>query len=663
MTYNERTGKFLVTVDDFKASIKVLGNLSTNLMNSKVARAEYISPLEHSEKNSGALASILEAPCTVKWSNSYQIKPAEEGGRCLYFVAASAGDIFVVFSAIPRDKTTWYHLQISFQGVVLYKGMKLVKYEGAKSARSLGDSKLFQPYFICIQEDMDKQQTNIKYGIGSDNSEKGLVYMVYNDNGKPLGIRFYSFGSGEKDVEIMDARIIEGGAAGQMECTGGTVMEDGICVEDCHPECNGCIPKSPGSKLDTECRLCKHLSVRKDDGSTQCVASCPARKKVAPNGVTCICEDYSIRIDDGSTRCVSACPVTTHQVATDGVTCEPKLSVNKWRDDDRCGPSYTTQTANPGQCDPNSAKPCCSSLGWCGNTANHCTCSVCRDYRWLKRDSSWVVESAGTPWVNNRVTYDATKALDGNTETYWNPTLAGRYFNNWYIILDLAAPHTLIRIAINNRGDDDHDIAAFKLQKSQGNSPYNWEDVASFTNVMKGTTQRQSFGGFRDTAEYWRFVVTRTHAGYQPYLRELNFQGFQAGTNVALGMLAFQTTTRPDGGAARLAVDGNPSTSYADGSCAHSEQEDNPTWWVDLGQSYAVDSVVIFNRRDCCSDRLNPFNIHIGDSDQVSTNPKCGGDHRIDVSQPSISVSCQGMRGRYMTSEEMTERIKNAENE
>ena len=63
--------------------------------------------------------------------------------------------------------------------------------------------------------------------------------MVYTDESKPIGIRFYSFGSGENDIEIMDARIISGRATGEMECTGGTVMVDGMCVEDCHPECNG----------------------------------------------------------------------------------------------------------------------------------------------------------------------------------------------------------------------------------------------------------------------------------------------------------------------------------------------------------------------------------------------------------------------------------------
>ncbi|XP_066263560.1 uncharacterized protein [Branchiostoma lanceolatum] len=308
MTYEEATGKFVVTDKDQEASIKAVGKLPRDFTGWRVARAEYRSPLEHATATRGAFASIVEAPCTVKWSNSYQIKPAEEGGKCLYFVAASAGDIYVVFSAIPRDKTTWYYLQISYQGVALYKGMKLVKYEGAKSARSLGDPKLFQPYFICLDEDTSLGQTYIKYGIGSDTSEKGLVYMVYNDASPPLGIRFYSFGSGEKDVEIMDARVIEGGATGEMECYGGTVMKDGKCVEDCHPECNGCIPMSPGSKLDTECRMCRHVALSIAGGRIRCVAACPAGLKADTNTATCICQDFGVRKDDGSTECVKSCP-------------------------------------------------------------------------------------------------------------------------------------------------------------------------------------------------------------------------------------------------------------------------------------------------------------------------------------------------------------------
>ncbi|XP_035693285.1 uncharacterized protein LOC118427555 [Branchiostoma floridae] len=264
---------------------------------------------------------------------------------------------------------------------------------------------------------------------------------------------------------------------------------------------------------------------------------------------------------------------------------------------------------------------------------------------WLKRKSSWVVDSAGPPWVDNGVTHDATKALDGDQETFWNPIGAEKSNNDWYIVLDLTVPKTLTRIAVNNLGDTTHDIAAFKLLKSQDG--LTWEHVVSVTDVETGTGRRQEFGGFEGTARYWRFVVTQTHSGWQPYLTELYLYGLLSGANVALGKTAFQTSYH-SGTSGSVAVDGNTATDYFSGSCTHTEGEANPAWWVDLEQSYAVDRVVIFNRQDCCAERLNPFNIHIGDSPQLTTNPRCGGDIQIDVSQPAISVSCEDMKGRYV---------------
>eukprot|EP00058_Branchiostoma_floridae_P010803 XP_002596291.1 hypothetical protein BRAFLDRAFT_82105 [Branchiostoma floridae] len=107
---------------------------------------------------------------------------------------------------------------------------------------------------------------------------------------------------------------------------------------------------------------------------------------------------------------------------------------------------------------------------------------------------------------------------------------------------------------------------------------------------------------------------------------------------------AQQSSSSSDGAATR-AVDGNYGST---GSCTQTLQEADPSWWVDLGQSYMVGRVIIINRGDCCQERINPFNIHIGDSELIHTNPKCGGDHQIDVSQPSISVPCEGMKGRYV---------------
>ncbi|XP_066267372.1 fibropellin-3-like [Branchiostoma lanceolatum] len=122
------------------------------------------------------------------------------------------------------------------------------------------------------------------------------------------------------------------------------------------------------------------------------------------------------------------------------------------------------------------------------------------------------------------------------------------------------------------------------------------------------------------------------------------------GENVAQGKPAYQSSTHPDPniGPASAAVDGNTNTDFSAGSCASTLDQSNPSWWVDLGQEHIIDRVDIFNRQDCCGEQLDHFDIHIGDSPQVGQNLKCGDDHRIDPNQPAISVSCYGMRGRYV---------------
>ncbi|XP_019630254.1 PREDICTED: uncharacterized protein LOC109474390 [Branchiostoma belcheri] len=158
--------------------------------------------------------------------------------------------------------------------------------------------------------------------------------------------------------------------------------------------------------------------------------------------------------------------------------------------------------------------------------------------RELEQDPSWVVGSAGTPYVSGGVTYDAAKVFDGDNETYWNPQGTSRYHNNWYITLDLTESKTLIGIAVNNFGDTTHDIAVFTLQKSLSASPYIWQDVVTVTGVQGGTSQRQEFFGFQGTARYWRLLITQTHSGYQPTPTELNLYELLA-TDTELSDLTF----------------------------------------------------------------------------------------------------------------------------
>jgi hypothetical protein len=62
------------------------------------------------------------------------------------------------------------------------------------------------------------------------------------------------------------------------------------------------------------------------------------------------------------------------------------------------------------------------------------------------------------------------------------------------------------------------------------------------------------------------------------------------------------------------AVDGDRSADFGQASCTHTGNDRQAWWKVDLGQTYDVKSVKVTNRKDCCSDRLNPFMIWVGSS-------------------------------------------------
>jgi F5/8 type C domain len=80
-------------------------------------------------------------------------------------------------------------------------------------------------------------------------------------------------------------------------------------------------------------------------------------------------------------------------------------------------------------------------------------------------------------------------------------------------------------------------------------------------------------------------------------------------TNIALGKAASQSTT-DFGGIASRGNDGNTSGQYFTGSSVtHTAAETNPWWQVDLASVRMVDQVEVYNRLDCCSNRLTNFHV------------------------------------------------------
>ncbi|XP_034409591.1 fucolectin-6-like [Cyclopterus lumpus] len=104
-------------------------------------------------------------------------------------------------------------------------------------------------------------------------------------------------------------------------------------------------------------------------------------------------------------------------------------------------------------------------------------------------------------------------------------------------------------------------------------------------------------------------------------------------------------------GAASSAIDGNRNSKFHSGSCTHTDKEKNPWWRVDLLESYIVTSVIVINREDCCSERLNGAEIHIGNSldDNGAANPIVGTIPETNSDRQFTLTFTERVEGRYVT--------------
>jgi len=102
--------------------------------------------------------------------------------------------------------------------------------------------------------------------------------------------------------------------------------------------------------------------------------------------------------------------------------------------------------------------------------------------------------------------------------------------------------------------------------------------------------------------------------------------------NVALRKPTEQSSTGA-GGLASRAVDGNTNGDYfGANSVSHTLEEANAWWQVDLGSLDSIVEIKIWNRTDCCSERLSNFFILVSPAPFTST------DLNSTISQPGVSA-------------------------
>ena len=105
--------------------------------------------------------------------------------------------------------------------------------------------------------------------------------------------------------------------------------------------------------------------------------------------------------------------------------------------------------------------------------------------------------------------------------------------------------------------------------------------------------------------------------------------------NLSRGKPTSQTSTR-FGGVAAKAVDGNTDGDFENGSVTHTLHSTNPNWSVDLLSRYTINHVKIYNRSDCCGERLRGFKVTLWDGSREAWTYIQSGPRPGDLSLVSI---------------------------
>jgi len=114
-------------------------------------------------------------------------------------------------------------------------------------------------------------------------------------------------------------------------------------------------------------------------------------------------------------------------------------------------------------------------------------------------------------------------------------------------------------------------------------------------------------------ADSVRLTVTPDQKRWATYLiiKEIHVIGEEQ--KIKLDVATVKQSSVSHGGDAVKAVDGNNSGQWSSRSCACTTNRGNNWWSVGLNSTKSVSSVVIYNRLDCCQQRIDGAKVYVGD--------------------------------------------------
>ncbi len=261
---------------------------------------------------------------------------------------------------------------------------------------------------------------------------------------------------------------------------------------------------------------------------------------------------------------------------------------------------------------------------------------------------------------------DASKAVDGNTDgSFWDGSVShtNQDANPWWQV-DLGGSATVSSIVVWNRTDccgnrlSDYWVFVSDTPFGPTDTPATLQSRAG-TWSSHQTVPPNPSAAITITGAQGRYVRVQLSGTNYLSLAEVQVLGAPVSSptqDLALGKAATQSSTLYPATAASKAVDGNTDGNFWDASVSHTNLDANAWWQVDLGASATVSSIVVWNRTDCCGDRLSDYWVFVSDTpfgpaDTPATLQSRAGtwsSHQTTPPNPSASIAIAGAQGRYV---------------
>lgn len=211
---------------------------------------------------------------------------------------------------------------------------------------------------------------------------------------------------------------------------------------------------------------------------------------------------------------------------------------------------------------------------------------------------------AHVPWSNTDVYFDHAGCC--GAETRISRDAAADATHGWH--------HYAFVLGADNTKEIWIDGNMFHSGGGSGGTSTSTASLLPFSELYI-SSERGSFNAYRGLIDDFavtdtklrRYQIEALAGGTSP----ADLPGVTPGSHVNLAYLAGSASQSSEGwgGVANRAIDGNTDGNFGNGSVSHTNQPSDSWWQVELDGLYYLDEITLYNRSDCCGDRLS--NLHV----------------------------------------------------